>query len=140
MPISQGIINLIYSTWLHNSEAIAYFVGILFSLFLLFKHPTRAKLLLLIGFTSLLLQFEYVKHIADPLQRQTIETVVTTDGHFLVRRLLDLFFNDAITVGLYGVGWGSIFLAILLLTIEQDSRGLRIPACNAMRSIAGRKD
>lgn len=117
MPISpelqQGIFNLIYFTWLHNGQAIAYFVGILISLYLQFKNPNRKNLLLFIAFILLLLQFEFVKHIITPLEEQTLQAVYE-QGVQATRftRLTQLFIQKFIPFGLYLAGWGSLFLAI----------------------------
>jgi len=112
--LKQGFIQLVYSTFIHNSEAIAFAVGVLLSLYLLFKKPKRIYLLFLIGFTSLLLRQEYLKHIVSSLSRQTVGVVVTGKGHFRTRRLLDLFFNNFLPFGMYLVGWGSVFIGIVL--------------------------
>ncbi len=110
----QGFINLIYSTWLHNAEALAYFAGIIFALVLLYKHPSRSRLLLLVAFSCLLLRFEYLKHIVDPLQQQTVGVVVTQDGDFKTRRFFDLLFNDAVSIGLYFIAWGCLFSSFVI--------------------------
>jgi hypothetical protein len=116
----QGFISLMYATWLHNAEVLAYFVGIMFALYLLYKHPSRARTLLLVAFTALLIRFEYIKHIVDPLQQQTVGVVVTQDGDFGARRLIDLILNDAVSLSLYMVGWGSLFGAIFTLTRKNE--------------------
>ena len=110
--VKQGIIQLIYSTFLHNSETIALFIGIVLTLFLLFRKPKRVYLFFLIGFVCLLIRLEYLKHIVDPLEQQTVGVVITEEGHFRTKRWIDLFFNDLLPLGMYLAGWGSIFLGI----------------------------
>ncbi len=111
--VQQGMIQLIYSTFLHNSEAMAFFMGIVISLLLLLKKPQRIYVLFLFGFTALFIRFEYLKHIADPLQQQTVGVVVTEQGYQRTRRLIDIFINDLIPLVLYIGGWGSLFVAII---------------------------
>ena len=107
--IKQGIIQLIYATFLHNSEVIAFSLGIVISLVLLFRHPKRVYLFFLVGVVCLLIRFEYLKHIIDPLYQQTVGVVVSEEGHFRARKWMDLFFNDLLPLLFYLVGWGSIF-------------------------------
>lgn len=112
--VQQGMIQLIYSTFLHNSQAIAFFIGIIVSLLLLLKKPERIYVLFLIGFTVLFIRFEYLKHIADPLQQQTVGVVVTDQGYQRTRRLIDIFINDLVPLAMYLIGWASLFLAMIL--------------------------
>jgi len=110
--VKQGIIQLIYSTFLHNSEAIALFTGIALALFLLFRKPKRVYLFFLIGFVCLLVRLEYLKHIVDPLEQQTVGVVVTEEGHFRTKRWIDLFLNDLLPLAMYLAGWGGVFLGL----------------------------
>jgi Na+/phosphate symporter len=113
VAIKQGLVQLIYATFLHNSEVIALFLGILISLFLLIRRPKRTYTFFLIGFSLLLIRLEYLKHIADPLQKQTVGVVVTEEGYRRTRRFIDLFINDFIPLAMYFTGWGSTFLGII---------------------------
>lgn len=112
--IKQGLIQLIYSTFIHNSEVIAFGLGIVISLLLLIRKPKRNYVFFLIGFTCLLINFEYSKHIVDPLYQQTVGVVVTAEGYQRTRRLIDLMINNFIPLILYISGWLSIFLAMIL--------------------------
>ena len=88
---------------------------IIVSLFLLLRKPERIYVLFLLGFTLLLARFEYLKHVVNPLYKQTVGVVITEQGEYLrTRRLMDLFFNDIIPLVLYIFGWSSIFLAMIL--------------------------
>jgi len=116
--LKAGIFQLIYSTFLHNSEAIALFVGIIICLGLLFKKPARIYLYFFLSFVFLLARFEYLKHIVDPLEQQTAGVMITENGHFRTKRTLDLFFNDLVPLVLYVGGWGSLFLGILKIGAE----------------------
>lgn len=125
MPISpqlqQGLLNIVYFTWLHNSEAIAYFIGIILTLFLQFKHPNRRNLLFFIGFLVLLLNFEYEKHFVEPLLNQTVQAVLeqgATANRF--QKLISFFFQKFIPLISYLIGWGSLFLAIVLGSKSTD--------------------
>jgi hypothetical protein len=111
--VQQGMIQLVYSTFLHNSEALAFFVGIVLALLLLLRKPQRIYVLFLLGFTTLFIRFEYLKHIADPLQQQTVGVVVTEQGYQRTRRLIDIFINDLLPLVMYIGGWGSLFMAMI---------------------------
>jgi hypothetical protein len=119
--IQQGIGQLIYATFLHNNEIIAFSLGILITLFLLFRRPRRVYLFFLIAFVCLLIRFEYLKHIVDPLSQQTIGVVVTEEGHWRTRKWLDLFFNNFIPLVLYLLGWGSMFIGLFLTSLDDEA-------------------
>ena len=113
--LQQGLINIIYFTWLHNSEAIAYFIGCLISLYLQFKKPNRKHLILFIGFLTLLIQFEYIKHMVTPLLDQTLQAVLeqgATASRF--QKILDFTLQKFVPFTLYLLGWGSLFLSLFL--------------------------
>lgn len=119
MPVSpelqRGIIDLIYFTWLHNAEMLAYFAGFILTLGLLLKNPKRIYVLFLIGFILLMLQFQYVKHIVEPLLDQTMQTVLQTGAQATrFQKITKFFLEKLIPISLYLAGWGSIFLAIFL--------------------------
>ncbi|MBD3279341.1 MAG: hypothetical protein GF390_01365 [Candidatus Pacebacteria bacterium] len=116
--IKTGLVQLIYFTWLHNDQALALFIGIMITAVLLFLRPKRITMFFLLGFVFLLARFEYLKHIADPLHAQTLNTVVQEDGHFRARKYLDLFFNDLVPLGLYLVGWGSLLLGVIMSGLQ----------------------
>ena len=78
--------------------------------------------LFLMAFVLLLLRFEFLKHIVDPLEAQTVGVVVTSNGDFQkTRRGFDLLFNDVIPVGLYVAGYASLFLAIIIEHFKKDN-------------------
>ena len=121
--LQRGLLDLVYFTWLHNAEAIAYFVGILLTLGLLFLKPKRTTLLFFWGFLVLLVQFQYVKHIVEPLEAQTMQTVLQRGASGLrFQRLTSFGFQKVIPFGLYFVGWGSIFLSILSSATAQTNK------------------
>ncbi|NMB56762.1 hypothetical protein GYA19_02375 [Candidatus Beckwithbacteria bacterium] len=111
--LQQGLFNLVYFTWLHNSEVIAYALLCVLILIFQFVRPKRSNLLFFVGFLALLIQFEYVKHIAIPLQEQTLQTVMEQGAAAVkFQKLTDIFFQKLLPLGLYLFGWGSVALAI----------------------------
>lgn len=115
--LQRGLIDLAYFTWLHNAEAIAYLAGAILMLYLQFRTPRRVYLILFVGFVLLLIQFEYVKHIVEPLQEQTLQTVLQQGASGLrFQKLTSFFLEKLIPFGLYLAGWGSIFGGIWLGT------------------------
>ncbi len=121
--MKQNLLELLYTTWIHNDFAIACLAGIFFAIFLLLKRPSRFGVLLLIGFSVLLLRFQYLKHIVEPLLDQTTGVLLrdeTTGGS----RFLFVVFNVLIPFGMYVLGWGSIFLALALSEFRKHKLGL----------------
>ena len=101
MSLKTGVFQLLYFTFLHNADAIAYLVGIIFVFVLLLKNPRRILVLYLLGFILLEIRFQYLKHIVDPLYDQTVGAMLQGGTFFRTRRILDLFLNDLVPMGLY---------------------------------------
>lgn len=119
--LQQGLFNLIYFTWLHNSQAIAYFFGIILTLYLQFKNPNRKNLLFFVGFLFLFINFEYQKHFVDPILEQTLQTVLeqgATGQRF--QQITNLFLQKIIPFSMYIIGWGSIFWALFISLKSPD--------------------
>ncbi len=112
--MQEALIRLFYNIYLHNADAIAYFIGICLSLFLLIRQPKRKYIFLLIAFTSLLIRFEYLKHISQALQEQTLQTINLETTHHKATQLIDFLLSQLIPFCLYLVGWTSLFLTFFL--------------------------
>ena len=113
--LQSNLFDLVYWTFLHNSEAIALFLSIAVAVGLLLWRPRREYVLWLVGFTLLLFRFEYLKHVVDPLFNQTLEVVIRTEGHYRARKLMDIFFYDVVPLLLYVGGWISIWVGMWLV-------------------------
>ncbi len=127
MPVSaelqRGLLDLVYFTWLHNAEALAYFAGCVITLGLQFIKPRRLYLLFFVGFLVLLIEFEYVKHIVEPLQQQTLQTVLQQGASGVrFQKLTDIFLEKLIPLTLYIIGWGSIFFGIVRIGTGTDRK------------------
>jgi hypothetical protein len=112
MSLKTGLFQLLYFTFLHNADAIAYMIGIIFIFVLLLKKPSRVLVLFLLGFIVLEIRFQYLKHIVDPLYDQTVGAMLQEGTFFRTRRLIDLLLNDLVPLGLFFVGWGCVFAGI----------------------------
>ncbi|MFA5136358.1 MAG: hypothetical protein WC489_03100 [Patescibacteria group bacterium] len=112
--LKQNIFYTLYFTIIHNGVAILYFIGILISAFLSLLKPSRKHVLLLLGFSLLLLGFEYNKHILEGLREQTINALITIQEHNKVRRLINIFYLKALPLFLPVTGWVFIVAAIYL--------------------------
>ncbi|MEO8582078.1 MAG: hypothetical protein ABI425_05920 [Patescibacteria group bacterium] len=113
MSLKAGFFQLFYFTFLHNADAIAYLVGILFIFALLIKKPSRVLILFLLGFILLELRFQYLKHIVDPLYDQTVGAMIQTSSFLKTRKFFDILLNDLVPMGLYVGGWGSMMAGML---------------------------
>jgi len=110
----QGLFQLIYWTWLHNYEVIALAFGALLAIGLMMKNPKRIYLLFFLGFSLLIFQFEWTKHIVQSLEEQTLQTVIVSDTQTKARRLIDFTLNRLVPFGTYLGGWGLIFIGMIL--------------------------
>ncbi len=114
MSLRESLIDTIFLTFIHNQDAIGYFLGILFAIFLLIYKPSRSGLLLLIGFSFLLFGFEYNKHIIEPLQDQTLSSLGLDESGGSASVAIIRVFKKILPIGFFIVGWGSLFLSIFL--------------------------
>ncbi len=120
MSLTDGIINTIFLTFLHNEYAIAFFLGATFSVVALLIKPSRYFVLLLIGFITLLLGFEYNKHIIEPLQDQTLTSLGLDGDGGSAGTLVVRTFQKLLPVGFFIIGWGSIFIAIFAKALRKN--------------------
>lgn len=105
----ENLLNTIYLTFAHNEYAIAFFIGALLSVISLIYKPSRSKVLLLIAFTTLLIGFEYEKHIMEPLMDQTLNSLGVNEGGSRSGSLLAKIFKILLPFGFFTVGWGLLF-------------------------------
>jgi predicted alpha/beta superfamily hydrolase len=122
MSLRDGIIDTIYLTFAHNQYAIGFFLGAVVSLGLLIYKPSRFATLLLIGFTTLLLNFEYNKHILEPLEAQTSASLGLSEAENSAKLLLSRSLQKLVPIGMFAVGWGSIFIAILIKGLKREAQ------------------
>ncbi len=108
--LKQNIIITVYLTIVHNFVAFTYSMGILVSIFLALRKPSRATIFLLLGFILLLFGFEYQKHILDALKEQTINSLITIQEHHQVRRIVNGVLIKLIPFLLPFTGWCLVFL------------------------------
>ena len=111
--LKVGLLSTIYSTWLHNNLAIGLILAIVVVVLLLVFKPKRKYVFFLLGFTFLLLQFEYQKHFGKALEEQTINSVILQGESFRARSVMEDFFQKLIPFALWLGGWGMVFLGIL---------------------------
>jgi hypothetical protein len=117
MSLQLNFINTVFLTFIHNQDAIGYFIGILVSLVLLFYKPNRSAVFLLIGFICLLFGFEYNKHIIEPLEDQTIASLGIEGNSGLFAKGVGALFKKLLPLFFFTVGWGSVFGAIIAKTV-----------------------
>jgi hypothetical protein len=120
MSLTDGIINTVFLTFLHNQYAIAFLLGAILSLIALLIKPSRYFVLLLIGFLTLLLGFEYNKHIIEPLQDQTLTSLGLEDGGGSAGTLVIRTFQKLLPILFFTIGWGSIFIAIFAKAFKRE--------------------
>jgi hypothetical protein len=109
----EGVVHLIYFTWLHNEAVIGFSLAALTTLILLIRRPTRSLVLLFIGFLILMFHFWFQKHIVGNLAAQTVHTLFITDGYYRARWLTDILIYHVAPVALWLVGWGSVIAGLI---------------------------
>jgi len=106
--LEQAIEHTLKLTFLHNFIPIALALACLGSLIYLIAHPSRLRVFLLIGFSLLLLHFEYVKHIMEPLSNQTLLTLNTDSPNYKFQWFIAKMISRGIPFLLLVGGWGSL--------------------------------
>lgn len=113
--MKESLFQLVYFTFLHNAEVIAYVLMAVMALIMLIRKPARRYVFLFVGFLLVAFLFEYQKHIVGNLAEQTVNTLYQTGGGtYRTQRLTNLFMYHAVPLALWLGGWGMIALGILI--------------------------
>jgi len=102
--IEQALSHFFKLTFLHNAYPIGLLLICIVSLALAIHKPTRSKLLIFSGALLLLIHFEYLKHILEPLKAQTLLTVTTETPRYKFVWFVDKFLTKILPAGLCVTG------------------------------------
>ena len=129
---AQNIRVMIDLIFLHNFLAIMYALGILVSLAISIYKPSRALVLMLVGFITLLFAFEYTKHIMEPLIAQTTGSLITERQSPTIERLIHVVLRRLLPLGLPIVGWLFVGLGVLggALNLKKEKKEVKIIEVN----------
>ncbi|KKQ38083.1 MAG: hypothetical protein US54_C0018G0006 [Candidatus Roizmanbacteria bacterium GW2011_GWA2_37_7] len=108
----QNLFYTIYFLVTHNALVILYSSAIFFVTAHALWRPRRGKILLLWGFIILLFAFEYDKHILEPLQKQTIESLITQRESVRIEYYITKFLTRVVPFGLPVFGWMLVAIGI----------------------------
>lgn len=111
----QNILYTIYFLVKHNVLALFFAIGIVCAIAWAIYRPSRAAVLAIVGFSLLLLGFEYTKHIAEPLIAQTTTSLVTERPSYRLAWFVEKFLGKGMPLLLYGTGFLSVGIATLLV-------------------------
>jgi hypothetical protein len=106
--VEQAVEHTLRLTFLHNFIPIGLALACLGSLIYLILKPSRLRIFLLIGFGLLLLHFEYMKHILEPLTNQTMVTLTTDQHNYGFEWLTSKILTKGVPIILLMGGWGSL--------------------------------
>lgn len=112
--LSINIIHTLYLLFAHNYIVFTYFTGLLISIFLSIKSPSRYSIFLFLGFAFLTFSFEYDKHIAENLRQQTLQSLITEKPHYTAQKYIDSLIGEILPIFLYTTGWICIFTSLFL--------------------------
>jgi len=118
----SNLIHAAYLTFDHNSVVIAYVAGFIICTFLSLWKPNRYTLLMLLGFLTLAVGFEYDKHLVGPLTRQTLDSVVRNGGYNTITKLINITLGEIIPIAFFILGWTSIFVSIVAGTRKHSNQ------------------
>ena len=113
--LKQNIFVTIYLLLLHNWAVIFFTLGLIISLGWLIYKPRREYVLLFIGFGLLIFGFEYNKHIADGLIKQTTDSLITITRHYKLEWLIRVALSKILPLFFYFLGVISIVGGIILI-------------------------
>jgi len=110
----QNILYALLFFVLHNFVAIAYASGLAVATIIALLRPSRSRILLMVGFSLLLLSFEYSKHIQDPLLEQTKQSLITERYSSRLERVITLTIDRVAPYTLTLGGVTAILLGCIL--------------------------
>jgi len=116
--LSFNISHAIYAMFIHNYILAAYLLGLFISIILAIKKPTRFNIFLILGFAILAFSFEYDKHIAEGLRKQTLQSMITVQPHYQMQKWINIVVGDVMPVFLYILGWFLIYTAIIVASLR----------------------
>ena len=111
--LQQNIMVTVYLLFSHNYIAFAYFTGLIISIILSIKWPSRFSTYSFLGFAILLFSYEYDKHIIEGLRQQTLRSLITLPPHLRFQRLISVTITEILPILFYIAGWAFIYLAII---------------------------
>lgn len=120
--IKQNLIITLYLSFTHNYILFAYLIGLLVSVVIAIKQPSRFIILLLIGFAILAFSFEYDKHIITSFREQTLTSLITETPHYRLQKYINLTISEAIPILLYLTGWIFIYSAIITAGLQKKKK------------------
>lgn len=115
----QNILYTAYFLVLHNFFALLFAFGIVCSVAWAIYRPSRPAVLMIVGFSLLLLGFEYNKHIMEPLMEQTKNSLITERQSYRIARVVEIVLGKLLPVGFYAAGLASVGIATFLLSFRK---------------------
>jgi len=113
--LRQSVAYTLRLTLIHNWLAIGCLLLVGFLLFWSLYKPSRKKLLAIIGFSLLLLDFEYQKHFLDSLKKQTLDSLTTVNPHYRFQWFVDRFLTKGLPIIFYvlaGISFGLVIISL----------------------------
>ena len=120
--IKQNLIITLYLSFTHNYILFAYLIGLLVSVVIAIKRPSRFIILMLIGFAILAFSFEYDKHIIASFREQTITSLITITPHYRLQKYINLVISEIIPILLYLTGWIFIYSGIISAGLQKKKK------------------
>jgi len=108
----------------HNFFAIFFFIGNIVSTILALYKPKRAFILFMIGFSLLLLGFEYQKHIKEALYVQTKTSIITERESYRLERIISVSILKIAPILLETTGTLSILTGVVLLLAPKHKKSV----------------
>lgn len=112
--LKQNLATTIYLLFIHNYIVFAYFLGFLISILISVLRPSRFIVFILLGFAVLTFSYEYDKHIIAGFREQTIKSFITQIPHYKLQKLIDIAISEILPVLFYLLGWGLVYLGIII--------------------------
>jgi hypothetical protein len=76
---------------------------------------------MIVGFSLLLLGFEYNKHIMEPLMEQTKNSLITERQSYRIARVVEIVLGKLLPIGFYAAGLASSGIAAFLLIFSKTT-------------------
>src|SRR3990167_1075849 len=116
-----NLINTGYSFYSHNWQLLYFGTFIFFCILRLIYKPSRFYVLLMLGFLTLLFEFEYSKHLI-PHVRENVTELILVDPARRSFNMADLFFSQLFPIFAKTFGWFLIFFSVFFLHKEPKTQ------------------
>jgi len=120
MEFFKDIVQTMFRFYAHNGIIIFFMLGVLTSLLMSLRYPSRRNFLSFVGFLLLILSFEYQKHFTPHFYTNLVLPTADPELDPLRYSVETGIIKSVVPIFLDITGWGAIILALLMPTRHKE--------------------